>query len=155
MRRAFGSATLGCGLVAVVLTASLAAAADPIVGTLGDDHLRGGNGPDTVLGLAGDDRLAGNNGPDTVKGGRGDDIVSGGKGPDIVKGGRGDDIVWTGKSGPGDKGYGGRGDDVVNNFGSGESPGLLNGGPGHDKCRGNAHDTYVGCEIIVIMDQRA
>jgi Ca2+-binding RTX toxin-like protein len=152
MRRAFGFVTLACALAAVVLMASFASAADPIVGGPGDDHLQGGNGPDMVIGLAGDDRLTGNNGPDTVKGGRGDDFVSGGKGPDIVKGGRGDDIVWTGKSGPGDKGYGGRGNDVVNNFGSGDSPGLLDGGPGTDKCRGDEHDTYVSCEIIVIMD---
>lgn len=134
MRTSFASATLGCGLVAVVLMASLASAADPIVGSSGDDHLRGGNGPDVVLGMAGDDVVAGNNGPD------------------IVKGGPGDDIVWTGRSGPGDKGYGGRGDDVVNNFGSGAAGGLLDGGPGTDKCRGNKHDTYVGCEIVVIME---
>jgi Ca2+-binding RTX toxin-like protein len=134
MNPTWRSVSLACVVTALCLIAAPASAVEPIIGGSGNDHLRGGNGPDIVLGMAGDD------------------ILRGGNGPDIVKGGRGDDVVWTGKSGPGDKGYGGRGNDVVNNFSSGEAPGLLAGGPGNDKCRGDKHDTFRGCEEIILME---
>jgi hypothetical protein len=134
MRGAWRSVSLVCVPAALCLMASAASAVEPMIGGPGNDHIRGGNGPDIILGMAGDDILAGNNGPD------------------VVRGGPGDDIVWTGRSGPGDKGYGGSGNDVINNFGSGASPGLLVGGPGRDKCRGDKHDIFRGCEEIIWME---
>jgi Ca2+-binding RTX toxin-like protein len=78
----------------------------------------------------------------------GDDVVHAGTGPDIVRGGPGNDRLWTGKGGPGDQVFGGPGNDRIHNWGSGESPGLLVGGPGHDVCVGDPHDTFRGCEVI-------
>jgi Ca2+-binding RTX toxin-like protein len=135
MEKAQRSLGVAC-VVALCLMALPAWAVEPMIGGPGDDHIRGGNGPDIILGMAGDDVLTGNNGPD------------------VVKGGPGDDIVWTGRSGPGDKGYGGSGNDVINNFGSGAAPGLLVGGPGQDTCRGGRHDTYRGCEEIILVEHR-
>jgi len=70
------------------------------------------------------------NGPQVIYGRGGDDRINGGKGPDIV--------------------YGGRGDDVLKDFASGQSPGLLVGGPGHDRCIGDKLDTFRGCEVVKI-----
>jgi Ca2+-binding RTX toxin-like protein len=65
---------------------------DLIVGTEGNDCIRGGNGNDTVLGLGGNDRLGGNHGKDVVRGGEGDDRIFGGRGPDTLEGGPGFDV---------------------------------------------------------------
>ena len=88
------------------------------------------------------------NGPERIIGTRHDDTLRGGRGPDIIKGLGGDDVIWTGKGGPGDKAYGGTGNDRLHNWASGNSPGLLNGGPGRDKCVGDFHDTFRNCEVI-------
>jgi Ca2+-binding RTX toxin-like protein len=128
MRRALMVSTWAAA--AVVLVASVSAAAEPIVGTEGPDRLAGGNGPDLIQGLGGDDRLNGNHGPD------------------VADGGPGNDVIWTGKGGPGDEAYGGPGNDRLNNWSSGSAPGLLDGGDGRDVCIGDKHDTFVSCEVI-------
>ena len=92
-----------------------------LIGTAGDDVLRGTDGPDVVMGLggadrllgaqagdvlcggAGDDRLSGDNGADRLLGGFGDDVLSGGNGDDRLVGGPGSDVLLQG---------GGRGDAV-------------------------------------------
>ena len=88
------------------------------------------------------------NGPSVIFGTEGDDVLRGGRGPDVVFGLGGDDTIWTGKGGPGDEVYGGSGDDRLNNWGSGAAPGLLKGGAGFDRCTGDPHDTFVGCEVV-------
>lgn len=60
-----------------------------LVGTEGDDLLRGTPGPDVILGLGGDDRIEGRGG---------DDVLCGGKGADRLEGGAGDDQLF-GQSG--------------------------------------------------------
>jgi predicted extracellular nuclease len=73
-----------------------------VLGTNGDDLLRGTNGPDVIHALGGDDEVRGLNGDDVVCGGAGDDRVSGGNGDDVLLGGAGDDVL-----------HGDNGDDTV------------------------------------------
>ena len=86
--------------------------------------------PTVVTGTTEGDQIQGMNGPQIIYGRGGDDRINGGKGPDIV--------------------YGGRGDDVLKDFASGQSPGLLVGGPGRDRCIGDKLDTFRGCEVVKI-----
>ena len=57
---------------------------EAIVGTEGDDDLRGTRGADVILGLGGDDELRGRRGDDVLRGGEGDDLISGKGGFDTV-----------------------------------------------------------------------
>ncbi|WP_432561266.1 ExeM/NucH family extracellular endonuclease [Kineococcus sp. SYSU DK003] len=82
-----------------------------IVGTGGDDVLRGTNGADVIVGLGGDDVITGGNGDDVVCGGDGDDRISGGNGNDVLLGGAGEDRL-AGDNGS-DELYGGAGEDVL------------------------------------------
>ena len=89
-----------------------------IVGTAGDDVLRGGNDRDVIMGLGGDDVLRGVNDDDVICGGAGNDVLEGGNGKDVLLGGFGDDFL-----------VGGNGGDVMRG-----GPGVdrLDGGLGHD-----------------------
>lgn len=73
-----------------------------IVGTAGDDELRGtperdvivaGRGLDVVAARGGDDVVCGGRGADTLLAGRGADRAVGGRGEDHVEGGRGSDVL--------------------------------------------------------------
>ena len=73
-----------------------------IVGTEGNDNLRGTSradvivglgGRDEINGLGGVDRLCGQRGPDTVSGGPGSDKLSGGETSDQLSGGDGNDLL--------------------------------------------------------------
>ncbi len=73
-----------------------------IVGTHGDDVIRGtakrdvilaGRGDDVIRGLGGNDIICAGVGEDTVFGGNGSDWITGGPGYDILKGGRGNDVT--------------------------------------------------------------
>ena len=101
-----------------------------------------------VVGTSQDDVITGMVGPQIIRGRGGDDRINGGKGPDVLYGGRGDDDLTTGKGGATEAAYGGQGDDVLKDFASGQSPGLLVGGSGHDLCVGDKHDTFRGCEVV-------
>nr|MBA2574743.1 ExeM/NucH family extracellular endonuclease [Nocardioidaceae bacterium] len=81
-----------------------------IVGTEGDDLLKGGTGVDVIMGLGGNDTILGGSNDDVICGGAGDDRIEGGNGADVLLGGFGDD--WL---------LGGNGDDE------------LIGGPGDDR----------------------
>jgi Ca2+-binding RTX toxin-like protein len=118
-------------VVGIALSAHAAPGCTVINGTSGDDVIYAGNGGHTcIYALAGDD------------------IVHGENGNDVVYGGAGADVIWTGKAGPGDEAYGGPGNDRLHNFGSGQAPGLMDGGPGWDICVGNESDTYISCEVV-------
>jgi len=125
---------LGMAVLAALVAGPGAEASNPTVvtGTLQGDQIQGMNGPQIIYGRGGDDQ------------------INGGKGPDIVFGGLGDDVLTTGKGGATEAAYGGRGDDVLKDFASGQSPGLLVGGPGHDRCIGDKLDTFRGCEVVKI-----
>jgi Ca2+-binding RTX toxin-like protein len=104
--------------------------------------------PAIVTGTPMGDRMEGTNGPQIFYGRGGDDRISGGKGPDVLYGGPGDDSMTTGKGGATEAAYGGPGNDLLKDYASGQSPGLLAGGPGRDRCIGDKHDTFRSCEII-------
>jgi Ca2+-binding RTX toxin-like protein len=131
-RRTISTTVLGTAVLAVLLAGSVAQASNPTVvtGTTKGDQIQGMTGPQIIYGRGGADR------------------IHGGKGPDILYGGVGDDLLTTGKGGATEAAYGGRGNDVLKDFASGQSPGLLAGGPGRDRCIGDKHDTFRSCEVI-------
>jgi acid phosphatase type 7 len=95
-----------------------------IVGTGGDDQLRGTSGPDVICGAGGDDLVRGIAGDDVIRGGLGRDVILGGSGVDLVKGGAGDDRL-----------RGNRDDDALHGGGGRDT---LIGGPDDDHMRGGA-----------------
>lgn len=70
---------------------------DQLIGAGGFDWAMGGAGQDTLYGNAGNDYLLGNGGNDRVIGGRGNDMLSGGGGQDTVNGGKGNNQLVGGK----------------------------------------------------------
>jgi Ca2+-binding RTX toxin-like protein len=130
--RTISKTILGTAVLAVLLAGSVAQASSPTVvtGTTKGDHIGGMNGAQIIYGRGGADR------------------INGGEGPDTLYGGLGDDLLTTGKGGATEAAYGGRGNDVLKDFASGQSLGLLAGGPGRDQCIGDKHDTFRSCEVI-------
>ena len=131
-----------------------------IVGTDGNDVLRGtperdviwgGGGDDTILGSLGNDLLCGGPGADLIHGGRGNDVADGGAGDgDRVIGDLGDDKLMGG-SGDHDEVAGSLGIDTING-----GPGnfdlvhgdygydRMDGGPGHGDIASFATDVGAG-----------
>ena len=71
-----------------------------IVGSVGDDWLRGDTNDNVLTGGAGDDTLiGGGGGNDTLNGGAGDDTLNGGEGDDMLTGGAGADTITGGPGG--------------------------------------------------------
>ena len=64
-----------------------------IMGTAGNDVLRGTPGADVICALAGDDVISGGGGADRIVGGAGADVISGGPGRDVLMGGAGSDLL--------------------------------------------------------------
>jgi Ca2+-binding RTX toxin-like protein len=106
-----------------------------IIGTFGNDLIRGSNDADIILGLAGDDDIIGRGGDDLIFAGWGDDGVVGGPGNDMVFGGPGDDQI-AGRSGD-DQLFGGLGDDQLDGE---EGNDTLHGGQGNDVLNGGVGD---------------
>lgn len=98
-----------------------------LVGTVGNNVLRGTPHRDVIAGRAGDDVILGLEGADIICGGRGDDRLKGGTGDDWL-GGQADTRL-TGDSGS-DRLIGGGGDDEI--F-EGRGHDLIKGGPGNDR----------------------
>ena len=83
-----------------------------IVGTSGNDSLKGTKGADVILGLGGDDRIWGADGNDYVCGSAGRDLLYGGDDDDFLNGGSGADHLFGGRAiDRGDFLIGGPGDD--------------------------------------------
>jgi Ca2+-binding RTX toxin-like protein len=120
-----------------------------IVGTRGDDQLRGTDDDDVIAALGGDDVVWGLGGDDLICLGPGNDRAYGNAGDDIVRGAGGDDYVegnlgadrLIGGAGV-DTLIGGEGPDVVQGGGGGDiihglaGDDLLRGGPGDDALAG-------------------
>ncbi|MEL7049273.1 MAG: calcium-binding protein, partial [Pseudomonadota bacterium] len=100
---------------------------DSLSGRSGNDVLDGGEGDDRLSGGSGDDTLVGGEGQDRLNGGSGNDDLSGGDGNDRLWGLDGDDVISDGAGD--DRVGGGRGDDVVV---AGEGNDFYNGGRGFD-----------------------
>jgi Ca2+-binding RTX toxin-like protein len=95
-----------------------------IVGTAGNDEIRGTNNADVIVALGGNDKVSGRGGADTICGGTGKDRISGDEGADRLFGEAGEDNL-----------SGGKGND------------LLNGGANVDRCDGGpGQDNKVKCE---------
>jgi len=93
--------------------------------------LIGSNGNDVLRGGAWNDVLLGGKGKDILYGGAGDDLLNSGKGNDVLKGDGGNDIL-----------EGGNGKDVLKDK-SGNN--LLNGGKGNDSLTGgNGNELFIG-----------
>lgn len=87
-----------------------------LIGSDGDDELRGANDADRMVGGRGDDLAYGLGGPDGIDGGEGNDVLHGERGSDRLRGGGGSDrLIGDLLSYPG-------GDD------------LANGGASYDRC---------------------
>lgn len=115
-----------------------------IVGTSGDDVLRGGR-RDVVVGLGGNDVIAGSGRLFYACGNGGDDEIRGGPEQDHLQGGRGDDRLYG--SHRTDRLFGGAGNDVLVGDSSKDrdrgGPDELFGGPGHDRLYG-----FVGHDVL-------
>lgn len=132
-------------LIAVVLVGALApvASAKPkckgqkatIVGTSGDDVLRGSGKHDVIVGRGGNDQIFSGEGRDRVCAGDGDDFVDGGGGEDKVKGSAGNDTINGGRGR--DVLLAGDGDDIIFGGAGGE---LAKGGAGNDRLYGELQD---------------
>ncbi|MGB0099523.1 MAG: calcium-binding protein [Nocardioides sp.] len=107
MLRSALTLTLALPLLALSAPATAAAPASvptcqgrpaTVIGTPGDDRLRGTAGPDVIVGRGGDDRIRALAGDDLVCGGRGADDLLGGPGADELRGGAGavDGSTYTG-----------------------------------------------------------
>lgn len=141
------SCALGASVLAAVTVVGVAAPAEAatrtcfgvkatIVGTDGDDVIRGTAGPDVIVALRGKDRVLGRGGEDTVCAGVGADEILGGGGADALSGGHGDDRSFGGDGRDGffggmgdDQHFGGSGDD---SFPSEPGDEQVVGGPGGD-----------------------
>lgn len=110
-----------------------------IIGTPGDDYLRGTLGRDVISAGAGADVVYGYGGADLICLGEGNDFAVGGAGPDRIYGDAGRDRLKGGYHA--DRLMGGGGDDRLFGGGAGDvligGPGsdLLDGGPGPNSCR--------------------
>lgn len=111
---------------------------DVILGTTGDDLIRGLGGDDVICGGTGRDRIFGGNGDDLIFGGFDIDRIVGGNGNDTVHGGGGSDRI-----------SGGPGDDVLNGdsgadriYGDGDND-TINGGGGQDRIWGGTGDDVI------------
>ncbi|MFT7475541.1 MAG: hypothetical protein ACI81L_002480 [Verrucomicrobiales bacterium] len=120
-----------------------------IVGTSGDDVLRGTERRDVIFAAQGNDIVSGLGGNDLICGGFGNDIIDAGTGNDIIFAGPGHDTV-RGRDGA-DVINGGHGhDDLEGNSGDDEVRGYtgrdyVKGGLGHDAVYGGAgNDRLVG-----------
>ncbi|MDQ4038399.1 MAG: Ig-like domain-containing protein, partial [Actinomycetota bacterium] len=140
-----------------------------VLGTPGNDTLKGTQGADVICGLGGNDVLTGNNGADILYGGSGDDRLEGGNGNDILQGAAGTDTLLGGNdndalsggsgndrleggygndsilAGPGiDQLVGSNGNDSLDAV-DGVGGDSLSGGSGTDSCLRDTGDTVTGC----------
>lgn len=113
---------------------------ETIIGTQGEDLIRGAGGRDTIVGLGEQDCLTGGPGRDTIRGKSGDDAARGGPGGDFIKGNRGSDHA-DGDGGSdrirlGAGGDVGRGQGGADNISTGRGPDRIAGGAGQDRIFG-------------------
>ncbi len=148
---AFDPACVGPGVtVSTPVTAKCHGKVATIVGTDGNDKIKGTNGDDVIVSLGGKDKIKSGKGKDVICSGAGNDKVSSkGPKPVYVKAGGGDDKVTGGRGD--DTLIGGGGDDVLkgrdgdDHLSGGGGHNVLNGGAGDDTCTGPASDVRHSC----------
>ena len=149
-------ASLVATMVAVPLATQRVDAATPmclgkkatIVGTRGNDVLRGTARADVIVGMGGKDRILGRGGNDRICGGGGADTILGGGGIDSVVGGRGADVIQGGAGS--DKLVGSSGDDTIHGGLGGDA---INGSTGIDACfQDQGTGDPVNCETTGPVD---
>lgn len=112
---------------------------DQIDGGAGDDFIAGGQGNDTINGEGGNDTILGGGGQDEIDGGADNDILLGGGRNDTIRGGTGDDLAL---------GNQGRdlidGDDGDDTLVGGAGRDNIAGGLGADRLNGvDRDDTFI------------
>ena len=125
-------------LLAATLGPTTPAVAD-IIGTSGDDQIRGTSRHDWIEGRAGDDVIRALGGDDFVHGDSGDDVQYAGRGPDFMNGWAGNDELHFGAGA--DWGLGLAGDDKL--WGGANNDRPLEGGRGADLVHGGSGDDRV------------
>jgi Ca2+-binding RTX toxin-like protein len=146
---------------AVIMTPAYAAGCfgrrATIVGTNGNDRIRGTSGSDVILGRGGDDLIRSQGGKDLICGGSGNDAINAATGKDKVNGGSGDDALdgWSSNDvvlgGAGvDLMFGGKGNDLLVGAGGVD---LMRAQGGNDRVRGEgATDLLIGDEGNDVLD---
>ncbi len=119
-----------------------------IVGSAGNDRIRGTQWDDVITAGSGNDRVTAGAGNDTVCGGAGNDWLNGGRNNDTIVGNSGDDTL-KGDAGR-DALIGGAGDDLL--FG-GKHRDRLNGGDGADELRGGSGDDRCSTDKVDLINK--
>jgi Tol biopolymer transport system component len=162
-RASDGTSDSNVATVTITVQAGCAGLPATIVGTAGNDVLRGTSGRDVIVGLGGDDEIDGGSESDTICGGSGADELIGGSGADVLRGGSGNDELDGGSGN--DVLHGDDGDDTldggsdndrlfgdagVDRLSGGGDADQLDGGAGTpDRCDGEGGtDTATACEVI-------
>lgn len=104
-----------------------------IIGTEGNDTIKGTYQDDVILALGGNDTITGASGADTICGGEGNDTIRGDSQADTIFGGPGNDEIWGNSDN--DLIYGGDGNDQL--YGDSQDDTIF-GGAGNDKIYGGA-----------------
>lgn len=117
-----------------------------VVGTAGNDVLKGTSKADVICGLAGNDRLNGRGGNDVLVGGDGKDRISGGGGRDVLYGNGGRDHL-AGNGGR-DRVYGNLGNDRLILSRDKRRGDRANGGKGRDRASVNRGDRVRAVERV-------
>ncbi len=104
----------------------------PLMGSVGDDRISGGNESNVIIGLGGND---------IIRGGTGDNIIIGGPGDNQLYGGGGNNIIIASGTGT-DQLYGGNKSNILI---AGQGSTLLVAGKGNDKLYGGGgNNVFVG-----------
>jgi hypothetical protein len=118
-----------------------------VVGTPGNDKLRGTARSDVICGLGGNDTLTGRGGNDVLDGGRGNDSLNGGGGSDTLTGSSGHDVLTGGTGNDTLEGSDGQdrlaGSGGTDRLSGGAGPDHVAGGIGNDRLIGSGGEDVV------------
>jgi Ca2+-binding RTX toxin-like protein len=133
---------------------------DFILAGSGFDVVTGGAGDDFITGNAGNDSLSGDDGDDTIIGGSGRDTLAGGRDADVLRGASGTDAIHGGDGADQIRGGGGRdvldGEDGTDALVGGAGRDDLAGGIGDDTLTGGGgDDSLVGNEGDDVLEGSA
>jgi hypothetical protein len=126
---------------------------DLILARAGKDSIDGGGGADLIAGGPGRDTINGNDGNDTIFGGGGRDEIDGAADSDLLVGGGGNDTIRGGDGADRVFGSGGRdrldGDDGADTLLGGAGPDNIAGGQGDDRLNGvDRDDTFTFNQVV-------